>query len=670
LTDPIHMFDLFSDILFRLPVETHFTYKIPEDLKNTIKPGMRVKVNFNGKEEEGMAVRIHSVVPDFKTKEILKQIDPKPIVNEYQIRMAYWMSERYLAGPGECIFKMFPPGKRITKNQPEVPSETDLPRFHLNDEQKAVYDSVIEKIQNKHSTECRLVHGITGSGKTEVYIHLIHEVLKMNRQALLLVPEISLTIQLIQRLQEVFKNNLALMHSGMKGADRFRSYHSVLSGEKKIVVGTRSAVFAPLTDPGIIVIDEEHDSSFREHSSPRYDARTVARKIAADHHSILLLGSATPRIETYFNAVKEKNTIFYSRLKTRATGADLPEVEIIKIEDFNSPISGDALQKINQNIKNKEQSIILLNRRGYSPFQYCRKCESSLSCPSCSVGLNYHKNGKLICHYCGYTRPNTGVCDKCGSKTEMAGSGTQKVEDYLLSLYPEIRLERLDTDAALDSSSVGECIERLLGGEIDLLLGTQMIAKGLDAPNVTLVGVLQADYGLNLPDFRAQERTFSLLTQVAGRSGRGEKKGKVFFEALNPENSVLIHAANQDYSAFYNEEIRYRYDAWYPPFCKIVRILFRSEDEESAKLESEKFSNQINERMVRQSENEKVHTMILGPAPAPIARMHNKFRFHVLIKTVRPETLHGLLKETVSEFKKSMGKTVYMEIEFDAMDLL
>lgn len=703
------MFDLYADVAIRLPLADLFTYRVPEELAEVIQPGMRVQVSLRNATEEGLVCGLHRQTPDFETLPIQKCIDAEPVLNADQLRLGHWMADYYLAGPGECLFKMFPAGKR----NPPVMSEKKIratgdisgfaPAHALNASQAAVYDAVIKNLaaleevrqnpiadQHSQRSPTHVVHGITGSGKTEIYIHTLLEALRLGRGALLLVPEISLTVQLIDRLQAVFGNELALLHSALSGGDRRSAYIHVLRGEKRIAVGTRSAVFAPVQNLGVIILDEEHDGSYKEHSAPRYDARQLAHKRAADHGAVLLLGSATPRIETAYAArVMQKQTGFiYHTLAERATGAELPPVRRVKVGSMQTPITGELLHEIDQNLKRGEQSILLLNRRGYNPFVYCASCETTQSCPNCSVALNLHKDQRMVCHYCAYTRRYNGACANCGGPAKPIGSGTQKLEEYLLNLFPNARLERLDTDAASKRNTVRDCIARLIAGEIDILLGTQMIAKGLDAPGVTLVGVLQADHGLGMPDFRSAERTFALLTQVAGRAGRGALKGRVIFECLNPENPVIVNAAHQEYESFYREEITNRNEALYPPFCRIIRLLYRSEDDDRARTAIERLHQRLSQRLAESGTSSALPASagqpnaaaaelqtselatILGPAPAPLEKLHNQYRHHLILKTLHMKRVREILSELLPEERARSRDRLHLEVDLDPVDLL
>jgi len=702
------MFNQYAEIALRLPLQRTFTYLLPDETAALARQGMRVRLQFNNRAEEGVICSIHGNQPDRETLAVEGLLDPEPVVSIGQIEMAFWMADYYLAGVGECLYKMFPQGRRFPgRRSPRsgaVPATTDhVPRHELNLEQRPVFEIAAEQIRRNAFEErvrrngfaregdatrggaansvnvatavggtasrrpfIHLVHGITGSGKTEIYIHLILEALKLGLGALLLVPEISLTVQLIERLREIFGDDLALLHSGLKITERFGAYIAVLRGEKRIAVGTRSAVFAPVDRPGVIILDEEHDPSYKEHSAPRYHARQIAYRRAQRENAVLLLGSAAPGVESRHAADQRDGFFSYHRLESRAAGARLPRVETIKIDSPDVPISGILINEIEHNLKKKQQTLLLLNRRGYHPYMYCTVCEQSVVCPNCSVTLNLHRDGRLLCHYCSHERPDSGKCDRCGSSTVRLGVGTQKLEEYLFRLFPDIRLERLDTDSAVRRDAVRDCIGRLLSGELDVLLGTQMISKGLDAPNVSLVGVLQADLGLNMPDFRAAERTFALLTQVAGRAGRGDVSGRVFFETMNPDNRIIQYAVRQDYDSFYEEEIRNREQAFYPPFCRLVRLLYRSESESAVRDLADSLAELLHGAFAHETGP---RPLILGPAPAPISRLHNQHRRHIVIKTLQPNAVRRALRDRMPAIRKLSGSRAYLEIDFDPVDM-
>ncbi len=643
------MFQRFADVWPGLPIAESFTYRVPGSMIEAVRPGTIVRVPFRGKIEMAVVVREHGEEPSIKTEEI-SWAGPV-VVNERQIDLAAWVSRQYFSGPGEAIFKMFPdpPARRgAQKNKKDQEFKT---AHTLNAEQRAAFDAISSSRGQELARRIHLLEGITGSGKTEVYIHLIESVLRSGGCAMFIVPEISLTIQALARLRAAFGDEIALLHSGMRPAERWQSYESLLTGRRRITMGTRSAVFSPLA-PDLIIIDEEHDGSYKEHSAPRYDARSVALEIAKREGSIVVLGSATPRLESRSAAQRHV-------LSSRATGADLSQVEIVPATE--SHLSPTLFAAMKEALSRKERVLLLLNRRGYFPYLYCKTCRKTIECPNCSVTLPLHRDGILKCHYCGYSRRDDGKCDRCASPVKRLGMGTQRMEEVLLGLFPEARVERIDTDSAR-GTAVQDCIARFLSGEIDILVGTQMIAKGLDSPDVTVVGVLKADQGLAMPDFRSAERTFALLTQVAGRAGRGAKQGRVFFEALDAEHPILELARHQDYEAFYSREIEDRREAEYPPFCRLIRLLVRSEDEARSEQEADRLHAML--EAVADSE-----TKILGPAPAPIYRVNEQYRNHILIKTRDFERVHDRLAEILPEFRRTLKKG-YLEIDVDPVDLL
>jgi primosomal protein N' (replication factor Y) len=664
------LFHRYADVLLPYPLEQTLTYLLPDGVE--VDTGWMVEVPLKNRTERAVVVMRHSHPPDVAVKEMASPLFEGPVVSEAQIELARWMSDYYLCSPGEALFKMFPSPHRLKRKSSSDPASRDFSKSSdkgvvLNHEQESVFSLLRDELDSgMHSVH--LLHGITGSGKTEIYIRVLQHVLDKNRSGILLVPEISLTVQMIRRLESTFGNELALLHSGRHPKERFVEYMDVLSGRRRIVVGTRSAVFAPVHRPGIIILDEEHDASYREHSHPRYDARQIARRRCEMESAVLLLGSATPRVEMRYAAerydvrrnAKSTQRFFYHRLTERASGA-LPEVRIIE-QQKDACISRTLLLEIEKNFKNGEQTVLLLNRRGYQPYVQCRSCKAVVECPRCSVGLTVHRDGRLLCHQCGWSELERKQCRICGGLLKKQGTAVQRVEEFLLDRFPSMRIERLDTDAAA-RIDVEDVLTRFLEGRIDLLTGTQMIAKGLDSPRVTLVGVLQADRGLALPDFRAQERVFSLLMQVAGRAGRGNHAGRVFFEALNTEHPVLQLAREQNYDRFFAAEIAGRMESGYPPFRRLIRILIRSREEAVALKRIEELAGLLKAELSEKDE-------LLGPAPAPLTKLHNRYRYHMILKTTAPEGLRKVLKERLASFRARLGEKAFLEVEFDPIDLL
>lgn len=673
------MFVRYAEVAFRLPLRGTFTYSVPEDLGENVLPGMRVKTIFNHREEEGIILSLHQSQPEYRVSPLQGLIDREAILNQTQLDLAGWMSEFYLAGIGECLFKMFPQAKRFPAQRTVrsiIPDHcSNLHR--LNDEQERIFRAVLKEgiFQDDRSpgpseeaspASTHLIQGVTGSGKTEIYIHLILEALKRDRGTVLLVPEIALTVQLINRLRCVFGDELALLHSALKKSERFAAYISLLRGERKIAVGTRSAVFAPVQNPALFILDEEHDASYKEHSAPRYHARQIAYRRAGREDALLLLGSATPALETRYQATSGRKSFTFHRLDKRAAGSRLPQVELIGAPSMDVPLTGTLLREMEINLKKGRQTIILLNRRGYHPYLYCPECGEARNCPHCSVTLHLHGDGILQCHYCGYRQGDDGSCPRCAGPTRKLGIGTQKLEEFLFNRFPGIRLERLDTDVTRNRDAAGNAIEKLLNNELDVLIGTQMIAKGLDAPNVTLVGVLQADQGLNIPDFRAAERTFSLLMQVAGRAGRREETGRVYFEVLNTENEIVKLARSQDYDSFFENEMRNRRESRYPPFTRLIRFLYRSVSDESAGQSAAALAVLLRREMNGEPAE---MTEIIGPAPAPLGRLQKYYRHHIIIKTLRPARVREIVSENFELVQKTKVGDSHLEIDMDPTDL-
>jgi primosomal protein N' (replication factor Y) len=671
-----------AKVVFPYPIEEEYDYILPDNLISQAEIGKRVIVSLKNREEEALITKIYQrefLDPNIDYKKIIKIIDEFPVVNQEQIELAYWMAKEYLCEVGEALDKMYPKPYKLTKTDLNILESFKQDFFEIRNlvpltkEQQEIYLEIKEKLSQNMPT-MHLIQGITGSGKTEIYLYLIVEALKQNKDVLFIVPEISITVQMIERIKRVVGNNLAILHSSLTGKQRYIEYLKIFLSKVKVVLGTRSAIFAPLKNLGLIIIDEEHDSSLRENSHPRYDARLIARKRAEIHKIPLILGSATPRIEIRYLVEKYQNQKykdFYYHLyflKQRVLG-NLPEVFIIERDDFEQPISNTFLNEIEKNYKNKKQCLILLNRRGYNPYLYCTNCKKNIQCKNCSISLSLHKNQNYLflkCHYCNYQTEMIYHCPDCGGRLIKLGTGIQKVEEYLLNIFPNLRIERLDTDIANKEKVLKEVIQNFIEGKIDILTGTQMISKGIDAPNLNLVGVLQADTGFYLPDFRASERTFSLLVQVAGRSGRRENTGKVYFEVMDKNHPYIQWAVRQDYETFYQEELKKRKEFLYPPFTRLIRLLIRS----SIQKKSEELIFDLANQLKEIQKNKIGMYEILGPSPAPIIKLHNKFRYHILIKTHYFQDTIQTIEEPIKRFKKKLSEESYLEIEIDPIDIL
>jgi len=522
----------------------------------------------------------------------------------------------------------------------------------LNTGQKAALEQVAKAIRTG-LFNVFLLHGITGSGKTEVYLRAISIALEAGRQAVVLVPEISLTPQMVELFRERFGGQVAVLHSALSGGERYDEWRRIKEGEAPVVLGTRSAVFAPLSRPGLFVIDEEHESSYKQDDHLRYHAREVALKRAQLTGAVVLLGSATPSLESQLKASKG-GPYQLLRLTDRIDGRPLPPVRVVdmrkEIKDGNSGIFSRVLiAAVNRRLERGEQVLLFLNRRGYATFIICRECGLVLKCPRCDISLICHRDGRLRCHYCNHSARLPDLCPGCGSQNiRYFGAGTQKVEEEARQFFPEARILRMDSDSTARKGSHAKIINAFRDRQVDILIGTQMIAKGLDFPGVTLVGVVNADTTLHMPDFRAAERTFQLLTQVAGRAGRGDLPGEVLIQTYNPDHYSITAAAAHDCDRFYLSEMPVRRSLRYPPFSHLARLLFTHEDEEEVKKGAEQAKEMMKDLLTGSAKD----ISILGPAPAPLSKIKDRYRWQLVIKASRRDLLRDLIRESLSALER------------------
>ena len=560
----------------------------------------------------------------------------------------------------------------ILRNPYESKSITDNSEIILTNEQQKAYENLLTQY-NEGKGSASLLYGITGSGKTQVFMKMIDEVAKSGKGVIVMVPEISLTPQTLSAFHARYGDKVAVFHSGLSLGERMDEWKRVKNGLANIVVGTRSAVFAPFENLGLIIIDEEQEHTYKSESSPRYHARDVAKFRCARHNALLILASATPSFESYTAANQGRYTL--NELKNRYGDAVLPEVITVdmckeKANGNKTEISKELYNLLCKNIENKQQSILLMNRRGYNTFVACNSCGTVVTCPNCSISMTYHSaNGRLMCHYCGYSKPFTDLCESCGEKdVRYAGTGTQRVEDVLSELIPEARVLRMDTDTTMSRFSHEKKLAQFANGDFDIMLGTQMVAKGLDFENVTLVGVLSADQQIYNDDFKSMERTFDLLTQVVGRSGRGKLQGKAIIQTMVPENEVIRLAAQQDYKAFYNTEMTIRKAMIYPPYCDICVIGFAGIKEMQVSAASKVFLEMLKEKTQNEYKNEKV--IVLGPMPSRVARVNNKYRYRIIIKCKNTNNFRRLISELLITFgkdKRFKEITAFADINTESM---
>lgn len=562
--------------------------------------------------------------------------------------------------------------------------------FELSGDQKKVYEGIKNKIDTPNEI---LLHGVTASGKTEVYFKLIDDTIKSGKNVLFLAPEIALASQLTKRLAKKFgTEDVAIWHSSISDGERYDVWQKLYKDEIKILAGARSAVFAPLKNIGLIIIDEEHESAYKQTTpAPRYDARVVAKKLSEFHNCPLLLGSATPDISTYYRAVNSGNLF---EMKKRFNDAKVPPVTVINMQDhgraaYKNVISIPLQTEIRETLEKGQQVILLINRRGFSTFTQCQACGHVIECPNCAIPMIWHSKDQMLkCHYCNHTEYFPDVCPECGSDAfKNSGTGTQKIEQYIKDIFPENNVERIDSDILVRKGEHIRLLEKFQRGDIDILVGTQMIAKGLDNPNVTLVGVISADASFNLPDFRASERGFQLLTQVAGRAGRGEFAGKVLFQTYNPDFYALESAKSQNYGEFYATEIAARAEFDYPPFSQIIRLILSSQNNFRAEKSAqeialrlctmiEKYGSAATDRSIGNNEivgtddekdiSERIE--VLGPSPCVIERINGQYRFQLLIKNKMGAKGHKFISSFLN--KIIMPKDIKLAIDVDPLDIL
>ncbi len=540
-------------------------------------------------------------------------------------------------------------------------------KLNLNDEQLDAYNRIDFFIENNEFAEF-LLHGITGSGKTEIYLQLIEKVLKLGKRAMVLVPEISLTPQIIDRFLARFGDCIAVLHSKLSDGERFDEWNKIKEDRAKIVIGARSAIFAPVKNLGILIIDEAHDASYKSDMTPRYHAKELARYIAKKNNFPLVLGSATPDVVDYYKAENFDKELI--ELNKRANDAKLPDVKIIDMRKQlaignRSMFSLELQEEIQKNLNQHKQTILFINRRGYSTFVMCRDCGHTMKCNSCNIALTYHSyENRLKCHYCGHEELIPKKCPECGSKNiKYFGAGTQKVESEIQKLFPNATTIRMDIDTVTKKNSHEQILNKFKNEDIDILIGTQMVAKGHHFPNVTLVGIVAADGSLNIGDYRAEERTFQTLTQVSGRAGREKEKGRVIIQTYNPDNYSIVCSQKQDYKKFYEGEIQLRKSLNYPPFCDIILIRIHSENEEKVK----KISQKIYDELIK--ENNK-NILIYKPVPSPIDKIQNVYRWRIVVKCKLNRNSLNTISKVVKKFYESRNKDVSIVVDCNPNNML
>ena len=558
-------------------------------------------------------------------------------------------------------------GGYIKIERVEIPRDpfSAIPLSHddppsLNPDQEVAFRKLTDSIVREKFAPY-LLHGVTGSGKTEVYLRSIEQVIGKGREAIVLVPEISLTPQLVKRFRGRFGNRVGVVHSALSDGDRFDAWRQASRGIVSVIIGARSAIFAPFKNLGIIVVDEEHETSYKQDETPCYNARDLALVLGKMTNSVVILGSATPSVETYANARKEKFT--YLSLPLRVEDRVLPILEIVDMRKEKGKVFSKVLREaIIANTINGKQTILFLNRRGFSSLVVCQACGEIVSCPNCSISLTYHaRDNSIKCHYCGISEQLFEHCSKCGNELRGLGMGTQRIEDEVKGILPKAAISRMDRDAVVGKTKLLRLYNKLEKGEVDVLIGTQMVAKGHDLPGVTLVGVISADQSLGIPDFRAGERTFQLVTQVAGRAGRGDETGRVIVQTFNPEHPSIKFALEQDTVGFLKEELKLREDLDYPPFSKLINFRFQGRVE-SETVNAARIAGELARKLVSKMPIGVVN--ILGPSPAPIYKIRNRYRYQMLLRSKNMMTLHNFSIKLLMILRKS-GISVNVKIQID-----
>ncbi len=584
-----------------------------------------------------------------RVMDILSQVKEMPVV--YLTEMAQTTAATVKALEKKGFLKT--EAKAVERNPFKEKTYEKKSDLKPNAQQKEVIDYTTAAMK-ENRYEGILLRGVTGSGKTEVYLQAVREAINMGKRAIILVPEISLTPQMSQRFLSRFGERVAIFHSGLSMGERFDAWDKINKNEIDVVVGARSAVFMPVDNIGIIVVDEEHEASYKSDMSPKYDAREVAEFICRRNNAILMLASATPSVKSAYKALNGEYTL--KQMKNRYNSVNLPQVDIVdmrlELSKGNRSFFSFRLQdEIEKNLRNKEQTILFLNRRGFATFVSCRACGYAAKCPDCNIALTYHKyDNNLVCHYCGYTIKNYTTCPSCNSKfIKQFGVGTEKVEEEIKNLFPQATTLRMDVDTTRGKMSHQKILEKFENEKIDILVGTQMITKGLDFPNVSLVGVLAADMMLYSDDYQAGEKTFQLITQVCGRAGRGEKQGRAIVQTYSPLHRIITCSKNQDYGEFYKNEIAVRKKIQYPPFSDIINIIVSGENVRNVREMICSISDKTKEML----SEEKVYFSFAGPNPAPISKISGRYRWRLLLKCESNEKVRAILRHTVVNAKKT-----------------
>ena len=650
---------MFIKVAFNLPLKKVFTYLPPE--KGECAVGMRVKAPFGRREIQGFVVEVAESLDEdvSKLKAITKIMEAEPLFDKKTWETALWIADMYMCGWGEALYAMLPGGKREKDLEDEPEGSYGLPgSITLTDEQENAVESVLGGFGSLY-----YIHGITGSGKTGSVCASEEKMVAEGKGIIYLVPEIALTHQMVDAVKKRFADTVAVLHSALTPAQRLKQWRRIQSGDAKVVIGARSGIFAPVKNLGLVIIDEEHENSYKSGSSPRYHARQVAMYRVKKERAKLVMGSATPSVEAYH--LMEQETITRLSLTKRVSGGQLPAIQVVDMSREHYAISDVLRKEIIKVCAAGNQVILFLNRRGFFYNFSCLDCGYEAKCSHCSIPLTYHKDrGLLICHYCGYSQRPARSCPQCGSlQVGYSGFGTEKIEDDIQRLFPHLKTLRLDSDTASDKGKTKQVLDSFAKGEADILLGTQMVAKGFNFPKVSLVGIILADTTLQMPDFRSPERTFALLTQVSGRAGRFSSGGKVIIQTYRPDNYAISCAAAMDEKGFYDKELKSRKNMGFPPFSRLFRFVFRSKNQEKASKAAGDFA-----ALLSQMQPKGYRFQALGPVECPLAVISDNYRYQIIINTDKFASAHGILSAALGAYKVPSG--VYVEADVDPLSLM
>ena len=664
----------YLQIVLNLPLNQTFTYSCSEDFEDpslTPEIGKRAEVRFGNRKMTGFIVSVSDVIPANcpvtadKIKSVSKILDKEPLFSEDTYELAGWISRYYICSIGEAVFSIIPSKAKRESTASFFSIDDELSgktTNKLSEEQQRAVEEITSSVKNKKSLY-HYLYGPTGTGKTEVFLQCAEWLLTQDKGVIYLVPEIGLTPQVVKAVTSRFGNTAAVLHSGLTPSQKLSEWRRIMHKEARIVIGARSAVFAPVPDLGLIIIDEEHDSSYKSGDTPRYHARQVAMHRCAGLKIPLVMGSATPSVEAWH--LMKSNRLSSHTLTKRLAGGAMPVIKAIDLSKINESgcISNELRDEIVKTLDNKKQVILFLNRRGFTHFFRCNSCGYEIKCKNCSVQMTYHKaENRLRCHYCGWSVQPPQSCPQCSSlDVGYSGFGTEYIESETHAKFPDARIIRIDTDSLTKKGELQEKLDAFRKGDYDIMLGTQMVAKGLNFPNLQLVGVILADTGLHMPDFRANERTFSLITQVAGRAGRYFPDGKVLVQTYNPLREPILYACTGQIEKFYAGELETRKILGFPPFSRLIRLVFRSANQIQAESFARDASNILQKTLKNKAD-------IIGPAECPILKISQNYRYQIILRSGNI----NILQQAVSDlmYNYTHPQSVYIEFDIDPVSLL